>query len=141
LVGIRKVLIFVEEKLKQIINQLNFIIMAKASVFQTEIQKRLEGKSKADVGQNIERLAKAHVSGQIHALEGSIVQKEMAVEVAKEKLSDAKYPTDVNALSDASTYIKGIVDADKAVKKAEKELEGTQELLSTLKEMVKTFAE
>ncbi len=115
--------------------------MAKASVFQTEIQKRLEGKSKADVGQNIERLAKAHVSGQIHALEGSIVQKEMAVEVAKEKLSDAKYPTDVNALSDASTYIKGIVDADKAVKKAEKELEGTQELLSTLKEMVKTFAE
>lgn len=113
--------------------------MAKTSAFQKEILKRLEGKTKADVGSNIERLAKAHVSGQIHALEGSIVQKEMAVETAKEKLNDAKYPTNVDAMTDANAYINGIVNADKAVKKAEKELEGTKELLATLKDMLASF--
>ncbi len=113
--------------------------MAKQSAFQKQVLSRLEGKSKAQTAEQIERLAKANINGQIHALEGSVVHKEMAVTTAKEALDNAKYPTSIEALSNADSYIKGIVEANKAVAKAEKDLQGTKDLANELKDILKSF--
>jgi phage terminase large subunit len=109
------------------------------SKFEKEVVKRMEAKTPKETAKQVERLAESHLKGQVAALNGSVVTKEMAVEDATEAVNVAIYPTSVNAVKDGSAYINGIINSQKALVKAEKELAETKELILTLEKVLADF--
>lgn len=67
-----------------------------------------------------ERLAKASIKGQLSALEGALVNAEVAVESAKDNLEKAIYPTSL--ITSQQYYYENIVDAQNQLDRAEEEL-------------------
>lgn len=107
--------------------------------FEKEVEKGLEAKTPKTTAKQIKRYAEAAIKGQIAALEGSILKKEIAVEKAKEAKDKAFYARSIEQAEDSDAYIKGIFEARKAVKKAESDLADAIEWKAELEASLSEF--
>ncbi len=82
-----------------------------------------------------ERLAKASIKGQLSALEGALVEAEVNVDNAKEKLIKAIYPTEL--IQSQSGYYKNVVGSQEALNYAEEKLKDIQESIAYAKGLLK----
>lgn len=83
-----------------------------------------------------ERLAKAAIKGQLSALEGALVNAEVKVESSREILEKKIYP--VAQIKDQQTYYNEIIEAQKALNAAEKELADIEASISYAQNLLDT---
>lgn len=83
-----------------------------------------------------ERLASAAIRGQLSALEGELVNNEVAVEKAQEDFKKAIYPTSL--ITNQETYVAGILSAQERLDEATEKLDSTKKTIDYLKDLSKT---
>ena len=82
-----------------------------------------------------ERLAKAAIKGQLSALEGELVNNEVAVEAAVEAFDKAVCPSKL--ISSQEGYVNGVLDAKESLDSAEATLAATKKTIAFLNSLLK----
>jgi hypothetical protein len=111
----------------------------KITKYEREVMKGMEPKTPKTQAKQIARLAQSNIQAQIYALEGSITKKEIAIENLKDKEKKAFYATSIEAVEDGDKYLENLIDAGKAVDKAEEEMEKAKELKTKLEGYLAKF--
>ena len=106
------------------------------SKFVAEVVARLTGDTDTVTALKNERLAKASIKGQISALEGALVNAEVEVSNAEDKLFNAIYPTIL--IANQAGYYKTIIGAKEQLKEAEEVLSNTKESIAYAEELLAT---
>lgn len=108
----------------------------KVSSFVKEVLARLKGDTETVVAAKNERKANAALEGQINSLKSKLVDDEDKVTEAEEALGNAIYP--VELISDASTYVSRIKDAQEKLNNAQENLSDTETSLNYFQNLIKT---
>lgn len=110
--------------------------ITKTELFVKEMISRLTGDSDQAFAAKQARLAYSALQGQINALNGKLVNDELALEEAQENYEKAIYPT--VKISEAGSYSRGILQAKNAVTTAEDNLKNTQDSLKVFQDIIDT---
>jgi hypothetical protein len=111
----------------------------KITKYEREVMKGMSPQTPKLQAKQISRLAQSNIQAQIYALEGSITKKEIAIENLKDKEKKAFYATSIEAVEDGDKYLENLIDAGKAVDKAEAEMEAAKSLKEKLEGYLAKF--
>lgn len=106
------------------------VATAKLNSFGKEVLARLVGDNNEVLAQKITRKSMSAVNGQIASLNAQLVDAELEVDNAKERLADAKYPASYPSNNQA--YCQAVVDASNR-------LEDAQDKVDAFKESIEFF--
>lgn len=111
--------------------------MSKITNFVKEVTARLKGDENGVIAAKNERKATSALNGQLAALKAKQVDDENAVEEAKDKLAEAKYPTTL--IQDNKQYLTNIKYAQEAFDYATETLKQTNDSISYFEALLKEF--
>jgi len=111
--------------------------MSKLTNFVKEVTARLKGDENGVIAAKNERKATSAINGQLAALRAKQVDDENAVEEAKDKLADAKYPTTL--ITDNKSYLQTIKYAQEAFDNATDTLKQTNDSIAYFEALLKEF--
>ena len=98
-----------------------YTALKEGKLFVETVMARLTGDQDKVIATRNARLAIAATKGQLSALDGELVKKEIAMELAEENLTEAKYPT--TAIGDGEDYINAIKVAQDAYDTASEDVD------------------
>lgn len=111
--------------------------MNKVSLFVKETISRLKGDDTSVIAIKNYRKAEAALKSQVANLEAAVVDQESTVENAEDALANAKFP--VNLITDNTSYLRGIKNAQESLDAAKSVLSNTKDNITYFKTVLADF--
>ena len=100
--------------------------------FVSQFMAKIKGDDVQVQAEKVWRQAESALNQSISSLEGDLIDKEDAVERAKENLADARV-NNGNPITDRKAYVDGLIRAKEYLKKVQKELDAHNATIEFLK--------